>query len=130
MADSFGTSLLVDDGDLVIQGGSLVEVHGLPNLIQGLTLRVFTPFGTDIFSPTYGFDLSAIRLAKPWTFVSPGVSIKPFPSGSLTHPGMTVMLRLIREHNIAADQVERVDVGTNRNMPTALILRRAIRLMP
>jgi len=60
MADSFGTSLLVDDGDLVIQGGSLVEVHGLPNLIQGLTLRVFTPFGTDIFSPTYGFDLSAI----------------------------------------------------------------------
>jgi 2-methylcitrate dehydratase PrpD len=68
-----------------------------------------------------GFDPSAIRLAKPWTFVSPGVSIKPFPSGSLTHPGMSVMLRLIREHNIAADQVERVDVGTNRNMPTALI---------
>ncbi|HKV30234.1 MAG TPA: hypothetical protein VJT14_04375 [Candidatus Dormibacteraeota bacterium] len=60
MADSYGTSLLVDEGDLVIQGGSLVEVRGLPNLIQGLTLRVFTPFATDIFSPTYGFDLSAI----------------------------------------------------------------------
>ena len=60
MADSFGTSLLVDDGDLVVQNGSLVEVRGLPNLIQALTLRVFTPYGTDIFNPTYGFDLGAI----------------------------------------------------------------------
>lgn len=31
------------------------------------------------------------------------------------------MLRLIHENRIAADQVERVDVGTNRNMPNALI---------
>lgn len=70
-----------------------------------------------------GFDPGAIvgKLGNPWTFLSPGVSIKPFPSGSLTHPGMTEMLRLIREHRITADQVERVDVGTNRNMPNALI---------
>jgi len=70
-----------------------------------------------------GFDLAAImgKLGKPWTFISPGVSIKPFPSGSLTHPGMTAMLGLIREHNIKPDQVERVRVGTNRNSPNALI---------
>jgi 2-methylcitrate dehydratase PrpD len=31
-----------------------------------------------------GFDASAImnKLGHPWTFISPGVSIKPFPSGS------------------------------------------------
>jgi 2-methylcitrate dehydratase PrpD len=70
-----------------------------------------------------GFDAAAImgKLGNPWTFASPGVSIKPFPSGSLTHPGMTEMLRLIHEHHIAANQVESVDVGTNRNMPNALI---------
>lgn len=70
-----------------------------------------------------GFDSNAIagKLGKPWTFHEPGVSIKPFPSGSLTHPGMTEMLRLIREHNIRAQDVESVDVGTNRNMPNALI---------
>jgi len=70
-----------------------------------------------------GFDAGAImgKLGKPWTFVSPGVSIKPFPSGSLTHPGMTEMLRLIAEHKITADQVESVEVGTNRNTPNALI---------
>lgn len=73
-----------------------------------------------------GFDAGAIsgKLGHPWTFVSPGVSIKPHPSGSLTHPGMTEMLRLIREHGIKAGDVERVDVGTNQNMPNALIHHR------
>jgi 2-methylcitrate dehydratase PrpD len=68
-----------------------------------------------------GFDLAAIKLGRPWTFASPGVSIKPFPSGSLTHPAMSELLRLIRANSIKADQVERLDVGTNRNVPTALI---------
>jgi len=70
-----------------------------------------------------GFDLDAIRgkLGNPWTFVMPGVSIKPNPSGSLTHPGMTKMLELILEHDIKPAEVERVDVGTNHNMPNALI---------
>ena len=61
------------------------------------------------------------RLGHPWTFLSPGISIKPSPSGSLTHPGIGEMLRLIREHRITAEQVESVDVGTNKNMPNALI---------
>ena len=70
-----------------------------------------------------GYDPAAIdnKLGKPWTFASPGVSIKPFPSGSLTHPGMTEMLRLIKQNNIRANQVEAVSVGTNKNMPNALI---------
>lgn len=73
-----------------------------------------------------GFDPSAIvgKLGQPWTFASPGVSIKPHPSGSLTHPGMTKMLELIRTHSIKAEDVERVDVGTNQNMPNALIHHR------
>jgi 2-methylcitrate dehydratase PrpD len=73
-----------------------------------------------------GYDAGAIsgRLGNPWTFASPGVSIKPHPSGSLTHPGMTEMLRLIDEHKLTAAMVERVDVGTNHNMPNALIHHR------
>src|SRR5262249_40527533 len=47
-----------------------------------------------------GFDPGAIvgRLGKPWTLASPGVSIKPHPSGSLSHPAMGEMMRLIRQH--------------------------------
>jgi len=68
-----------------------------------------------------GYDAAAIQLGRPWTFSAPGVSIKPFPSGSLTHPAMSELLRLVRANQIKADQVERLDVGTNRNVPTALI---------
>jgi 2-methylcitrate dehydratase PrpD len=64
------------------------------------------------------------KLGNPWTFHSPGVSIKPHPSGSLTHPGMGAMLDLIRKHDIKPSQVKRVSVGTNHNMPNALIHHR------
>jgi 2-methylcitrate dehydratase PrpD len=73
-----------------------------------------------------GYDEAAIRskLGSPWTFTDPGVSIKPHPSGSLTHPGMTLLLSLIQQHDIRPEQVERVRVGTNQNMPNALIHHR------
>jgi len=69
------------------------------------------------------YDASAImdRLGRPWTFASPGVSLKPYPSGSLTHPAMTELARLIDAHNIQATQVEKVDVGANHNMTTTLL---------
>jgi 2-methylcitrate dehydratase PrpD len=75
-----------------------------------------------------GYDAEAIagKLGAPWTIASPGVSIKPHPSGSLTHPGMTEMLRLIRENGIKAKDVVRVRVGTNHNMPNALIHHRPV----
>ncbi len=58
------------------------------------------------------YDPSTIidRLGNPWTFASPGVSLKPYPSGSLTHV-----------HKIQAAQVEKVDVGANHNMTTTLL---------
>src|SRR2546423_105152 len=69
------------------------------------------------------YDPSAIvdRLGKPRTFVSPGISLKPYPSGSLTHPAMTELMRLIEANNIQADQVEKVDCGANHNMTTTLL---------
>ena len=73
-----------------------------------------------------GFDPGAIvnRLGKPWTLADPGVSIKPFPSGSLTHPAMGEMLRLIREHDIKPASVEKVDMGGNSGMMAALLHHR------
>lgn len=73
-----------------------------------------------------GYDAAAIegRLGNPWTFVFPGISIKPHPCGSLTHPGMGVLLDLIRRHDIRPEQVVKVKVGTNHNMPNALIHHR------
>lgn len=58
MTDPFGRSLRLDDGDLVFARGRLVEVEGIANLIQALTLRILTPFGSDRFNTGYGLDLS------------------------------------------------------------------------
>ena len=76
------------------------------------------------FFHAYGgnYTASAIleKLGQPWTFANPGISIKPYPSGSLTHPGMTELERLIRTERITAAQVVQVEVGTNSQMPRAL----------
>ena len=69
------------------------------------------------------YDPAAImdRLGKPWSFASPGISIKPYPSGSLAHPAMTELMRLIEANNIQAPQVDKVEVGANHNMTTTLL---------
>jgi 2-methylcitrate dehydratase PrpD len=72
----------------------------------------------------YSAEMIDGKLGNPWTFAFPGVSIKPHPSGSLTHPGMAVMLDLIRRHDLDPARVKRVSVGTNHNMPNALIHHR------
>ncbi len=76
------------------------------------------------FGGSYMLEAIQGKLGNPWTFLNPGVSIKPHPSGSLTHPAMTKLLEMIFEHDIRPEQVERLDVGTNHNMPNALIHHR------
>ena len=52
---------------------------------------------------------------KSWTIIDPGVSIKPYPCGVLTHPTIDLMLRLVKEADIQSDDIETVTVhaGTN-----------------
>src|SRR5882724_11884052 len=57
----------------------------------------------------YSADAIAGKLGKPWTFAFPGVS---------------VMQDLIHRHDLRAERVRRVTVGTNHNMPNALIHHR------
>ena len=70
-----------------------------------------------------GFDAGAIhdKLGRPWSFLSPGVSIKPYPSGSLTHPAMDEMSRLIRANGLTPENVVSVKVGANKEMLNTLI---------
>jgi 2-methylcitrate dehydratase PrpD len=76
----------------------------------------FHAFGGS-YEPTFLMN----RLGKPWTLASPGVSLKPYPSGSLSHPAMTELMRLIEAHDIRPDEVEKVDIGANHGMTNALL---------
>ncbi len=54
-------------------------------------------------------------LANPYTIVNPGVSVKPYPSGVLSHPSMDAMLKVMTDHNLQPDQIKavRLRAGTN-----------------
>src|SRR5574341_2116622 len=69
-----------------------------------------------------GYDEKKIsgRLGKPYFMQDPGISIKPYPSGSLSHPAQDLILDLIKQHELGADDIERIEVGTNSNVPNAL----------
>jgi 2-methylcitrate dehydratase PrpD len=70
-----------------------------------------------------GYDESKIagRLGQPYFVLDPGISIKPYPSGSLSHPAQDLILDLVTEHDLMAGDIESIEVGTNSNVPNALI---------
>ena len=70
-----------------------------------------------------GYDESKIagRLGRPYFMQEPGISIKPYPSGSLSHPAQDLILDLVKEHALHAEDIESIEVGTNSNVPNALI---------
>ena len=56
------------------------------------------------------------RFGAPHSMESPGVSIKPYPSGVLTHPSMDAMLFLMRENDLRADDIEAVKLNAGSNV--------------
>ncbi len=54
------------------------------------------------------------ELGKDWDLVNRPTLIKPHPSCGGTHAAMNGMLQLIREHDIAEEDVDHVDVGMNQ----------------
>lgn len=52
------------------------------------------------------------KLGAPWSAVEPGVSIKPYPCGSLSHPAMDAFRDLVLEHDVKPDDVKEIRFGT------------------
>jgi len=64
------------------------------------------------------------RLGAPWSFVDRGIWLKPWPTGSLGHPAMTLFLDLVRRNDIQAENVERIVVRTSENIHRTLLHHR------
>ncbi len=56
------------------------------------------------------------RLGNPFSIVSPGVSVKPYPCGVLTHPSMDAMLSIMRNHRLTHSQIKRVRLYAGSNI--------------
>ena len=65
-----------------------------------------------------GFDAEKIMgcFGKPHSIVDPGVSIKPYPCGVLTHPSMDATLALVIENNIKPDDIESIVLYAGSNI--------------
>ena len=72
------------------------------------------------YSAVQGGGISAEKVpqgfGKTWTIVEPGVSIKPYPCGVLTHPTIDLMLKLVSDNDIRPDDVETVKVYAGSNI--------------
>jgi 2-methylcitrate dehydratase PrpD len=60
------------------------------------------------------------KFGNPYFLVDPGISIKPYPSGSLGHPGQDAVIELVTEHDVKPEDVEEATAGTNSKIPNAL----------
>ena len=69
-----------------------------------------------VFSGGVSADKLAQGFGKTWTIAQPGVSIKPYPCGVLTHPTIDCMVKLVREHSISADAIETITVRAGSNI--------------
>ena len=65
-------------------------------------------------------DRIAGRLGMPWYLSNPGVSIKPYPCGSLSHPAIALVLDEVSA-GLQADEVAGVTVRTNTATRNALL---------
>ena len=65
-----------------------------------------------------GFDETRLvgALGRPHSIVDPGVSVKPYPSGSLGHPSMDALLALLERHDVAAADIERITFRAGHNI--------------
>jgi 2-methylcitrate dehydratase PrpD len=87
---------------------------------RGFTADPASLDGTWGFFQVMGEGLSEEKLPQGFgetlTIVEPGISIKPYPSGILTHQSMDAMLALVLKHDLKPEQVERIRFFAGKNI--------------
>lgn len=53
---------------------------------------------------------------RTWSITDPGVSIKPYPCGILTHPTMDLMLRLVTGADVRPEEIDQIIIHAGSNI--------------
>ena len=81
--------------------------------------------GGDIgFLKAYGNSIDMeplIALGRPWAYESPGMWIKPYPSGNLTHPGMSRIDEFLKKNEANRNEVCKLEIKTKQSIYDTLI---------
>ena len=72
------------------------------------------------FCAVFGGGVSPDKITqgfgKTWSIDNPGVSIKPYPCGVLTHPSADLMLKLVKENQIKSSDIARITLFAGSNI--------------
>ena len=124
IASSLGAGIRVNFGSMTkpLHAGRAAQ-NGV--FAADMAARGFTG-GTDGLDGEWGYfqvcgggaDISRIigTLGNPHTIVNPGVSIKPYPCGVLSHPSMDALLVVVTENDITPDQVKSIRLRAGSNV--------------
>jgi 2-methylcitrate dehydratase PrpD len=67
-------------------------------------------------------DMAPLQaLGSPWAIIDPGMWIKPFPSGNLTHPGMSRLRSFLEKNDAKPEDVVKLGVQTKQSIYDTLI---------
>ena len=124
IAASFAAGIRVNFGTMTkpLHVGRAAENGVIAALLasRGFTADPASLDGPWGFFAVHGGGLDAGKITqgfgKTWTIVEPGVSIKPYPCGVLTHPSMDLMLKLVTEHDIRPEQIDSVKLFAGSNI--------------
>jgi 2-methylcitrate dehydratase PrpD len=87
---------------------------------QGFTADPESLDGPWGFMQVQGGGITASKPAegfgRTWSILEPGVSIKPYPCGIVTHQSMDAMLKLVIEKNVDPTAVETIDFYAGSNI--------------
>ena len=61
-------------------------------------------------------DPTLATFGEPFSIIDPGVSIKPYPSGVLTHPSMDAMKKIMIDNNIGPNDIKHVKLFAGNNI--------------
>jgi 2-methylcitrate dehydratase PrpD len=69
----------------------------------------------EVFNGAGTYDTAPVMAAwgAPFDIVEPGIAVKQYPCCGSTHPALDVMLDLVRRHDLAPDQVARIESWTH-----------------
>jgi len=66
-------------------------------------------------------DAFAADLGTRWEIVDTGITVKLYPSCAGTHPTLDALLDLKRRERFGADEVEAIEIGVDKIVPTILL---------
>jgi len=112
---SDAATVLVALNDLWLAGLSPDQLAGIA-LGLGADVPVFVG-GYSAWAEGVGEKLTPIALRpRHYVIVDPGVSVKPYPCGSLSHPSMDAMLKVVVDNDLKPGQIKAVRLRAGNNI--------------